>query len=51
VTHLCPFSVGWNGGRCLGGETCVEGDREGVVVEDVVDNVYFLLVFFFVEVV
>jgi hypothetical protein len=29
----------------------VEGDREGVVVEDVVDNVYFLLVFFFVEVV
>ena len=51
MTHLCPFSGGRNGGALCGSETCVGGDREGVVAEDVADNVYFLLVFIFVEVV
>ena len=35
----------------FGGVVCVRRDREGVVTEDVVDNVFFMLVFFCVEVV
>ena len=35
----------------FGSVVCVRRDREGVVMEDVVDNVFFTLVFFCVEVV
>jgi len=35
----------------FGGVVCVRRDRESVVMEDVVDNVFFTLVFFCVEVV
>jgi hypothetical protein len=51
VTHLCPFSGGRCGGALFGSEAYVGGDREGVVAEDVVDNVFFLLVFIYIEVV
>ena len=50
VNHLCSFS-GRRGGVSLGGVGCVRGDREGVVKEDIVDDVFFSLVFFCVEVV
>jgi hypothetical protein len=33
------------------GVVCVRGDREGVVEEDVADDLFFSLVFFFVELV
>ena len=35
----------------LGGVMCVRGNREGVVGEDIMDDVLFSLVFFFVELV
>ena len=35
----------------FGGVKCVRGDREGVVKEDIMDDVFFSLVFFCVEVV
>ena len=38
-------------GVTFGGVMCVRGDREGVVKEDIVDDVFFSLVFFCVEVV
>ena len=33
----------------FGGVMCVRGDREGVVKEDIMDDVFFPLVFIFVE--
>jgi hypothetical protein len=53
VNHLCSFSGGEGEGWVVsfGGVVCVRGDREGIVMEDVVDNVFFTLVFFCVEVV
>jgi len=38
-------------GVSFGGVVCVRGNRKGVVEEDIVDDVFFSLVFFFVEVV
>jgi hypothetical protein len=38
-------------GALFGSEACVGVDWERVVAEDVVDNVFFLLVFIYVEVV
>jgi len=35
----------------FGGVMCVRGDWEGVVKEDIMDDVFFSLVFFCVEVV
>jgi len=46
VNHLCSFSGGWSGGVM-----CVREDREGVVEEDRIDDVFSSLVFFCVEVV
>ena len=38
-------------GVTCGGVMCVRGDREGVVKEDITDDVFFSLMFFWVEVV
>ena len=50
VNQLCSFSGGEEWGVSFGGVKCVRGDRE-VVKEDIVDDVFFSLVFFCVEVV
>jgi hypothetical protein len=45
------FFWGEEWGLSFGGVVCVRGDREGVVKEDIMDDVFFSLVFFCVEVV
>ena len=49
VIHLRSFSGMWSGGVSFGDVVCVSRDPEGVVEEDIVDYVFFSLVFFFVE--